>query len=81
MDDSGSGIRNAVHKRPSEAGIASKISGSMGDFEPGRLWEEAGRKASEMMGGCTFPYVEKGLLHIISRTIPLWNAANSESQG
>jgi hypothetical protein len=50
-------------RSPSEADIASKISGSMGvGFEPGKLWERerADRKVPEVMGGYTFPYVEKG---------------------
>jgi hypothetical protein len=51
MDDLSGGIRNAIHRRPSEADTVSKIFGSMGGFKPRRLWE-AGRKVSEMMSGC-----------------------------
>jgi hypothetical protein len=59
MDDWGGGIRNVVHRCPSEADIASKISGSMCDFEPGRLGEGGRQEDVGNNGGCTFPYVEK----------------------
>jgi hypothetical protein len=57
MDDLGGGIRNAIHRRPSEADTVSKIFGSMGGFKPRRLWE-AGRNDERLHN---FAY------------LPLWN--------